>query len=211
MSDALRAAFQAGLSPAPGPACPPPEELWALVRGELGPEERAARVKHSATCGPCAAALRIAVELNEPLQPPAVVRPPWAWRLPRLGLVAAAMAAALIGVVVPIVARRAAPEIHERGPVGSQMRSLVPPGPRPRSGLRLAWSAQAGALRYQVTLATPDLAVLFEKQGLSETQVLVPEKALAGLPPRARLVWRVEAVLADGQTMGSPAFELSLE
>jgi hypothetical protein len=53
--------------------------------------------------------------------------------------------------------------------------------------------------------------VLFQKQGVSTTRVEVPDAALTSVPPGAHLVWEVEAILADGRAIKSPAFDLTLE
>ncbi|HET9158958.1 MAG TPA: hypothetical protein VFN91_19950, partial [Myxococcaceae bacterium] len=73
------------------------------------------------------------------------------------------------------------------------------------------WSAYPGALRYRVTLASSDLRVLFQKEGVTGTRAEVPESALASVPSGGRLVWEVEAILADGRAIRSAAFDLTLE
>lgn len=203
-----RSAFLSGLSPASGPACPAPDELWRFVRGELSIERSTPLVTHSAGCSPCTSALRIALEMREASHPP-VRKQPRPWVGPAVfGVGAAAMAVAAFLVLSSGVH----PEepVRERGTSVSEIRSLLPPDARPRSGLALEWSPVAGALRYQVTLATPGLQPLFQKAGVRTPRVEIPEAVLSAQPSGAALVWRVEAVMADGRTVESPAFPLVL-
>ena len=204
----LRQQFQRSQASVDGP-CPSPEDLWALTRGEL-PRERASRVVlHSSGCARCGAAMRIALEMGERLTPAVAVPRAFPRRRWAMGLGLAAAIAATVIVVSRL--RPTDTGFHERGGAENGVRSLVPTTPRQRSKLALEWSAYPGALRYQVTLASADLHVLFQKQGVTGTRVEVPEAALASVAPGAHLVWEVEAILADGRAIKSPAFDLTLE
>jgi hypothetical protein len=207
-SDWLRQEFQRSQASVDEP-CPSPEELWALTRGEL-PQERASRVVlHSSRCARCGAAMRIALEMREQVVPAVAVPKAFPRRRWAVGLGLAAAIAATV-IFVPRL-RPTDTGLHERGGAEDGVRSLIPSTPRPRSKLVLEWSAYPGALRYEVTLASADLHVLFQKQGVAGTQVEVPEAALASVPPGAHLIWGVEAILADGRAIKSPAFDLTLE
>lgn len=208
-SDWLRTAFQGSQASVDEP-CPSPDELWAVTRGELDQGSLRTIVLHSSRCARCGSALRIAREMGEQLAPAAAfnVVP---FRRVRLGVsigLAAAIAATVI--IVPYL-RPVDSGIHERGGAPEGIRSLVPSAPRSRSGLVLEWSPYPAAVRYQVSLAAPDLRVVFQKTGVSGTRVEVPEAALASVPRGGRLVWNVEATLPDGRTVQSPAFDLVLE
>jgi hypothetical protein len=208
-SDWLRREFQRSQATNLDEPCPAPEDLWALTRGELPQEKASQVVLHSSRCARCGAALRIALEMGEPLAPAVAVVKQFPRRRLAAGLgLAAAIAATL--VVVPRL-RPADTGLHERGGAEDGVRSLVPSTPQARSKLVLQWSAYPGALRYQVTLASTDLHVVFQKQGVTATRVEVPEPALASVPPGAHLVWEVEAILADGRAIKSPAFDLTLQ
>jgi hypothetical protein len=152
----------------------------------------------------------MALEMGKELAPTAE---PNVVPLRRFRLGAAIGLAAAIAATVIIVPRLRPVDsgIHERGGAPDGIRSLVPKTPRSRSGLVLEWSPYPAAVRYHVSLAAPDLRVVFQKTGLSGTRVEVPEAALASVPHGGRLVWNVEATLPDGRTVQSPAFDLVLE
>lgn len=207
--DWLQSTFQSSLPSAADEPCPSAEQLWGTAVGELRREEATDVVMHSARCARCASALRMALEMEGASARP--VRPARTWRLGWLGLGAAVAAALAVAVIELPRLWRPEVMVRERGAPSTGLRSLLPPGPRPRAGLALAWSSEPGALRYQVTLATLDLQVRFQKAGVTGTRVEVPESALAGLPAGSRLVWRVEAVLGDGRTVDSPGFDLILQ
>lgn len=208
-SDWLRHEFQRSQAASVDEPCPPPEELWALTRGELPPQSMSRVTLHSSRCARCGAALRIALEMGEQLVPAVAVPRALPRRRLAFGLGLAAAIAATV-VFVPRL-RPVDTGLYERGGAEDGVRSLLPSTPRPRSKLVLEWSAYPGALRYQVTLASADLHVLFQKQGVTGTRVEVPEAALTSVPPGAQLIWEVEAILADGRAIRSPAFDLTLE
>ena len=207
-SEWLRTAFQRSQVSLEEP-CPSADDLWTLTHGELSGTIARPIVLHSSRCARCGAALRIALELAEQTTRAVTARNVLPLRRVSLGL---GLAAAIAATVV-IVPRLHLPEpgVHERGGAPDAVRSLVPPTPRPRSGLVLEWSAYPGAVRYQVTVASVDLHVLFQKVVATGTRVEVPEAALASVRPGGRLIWEVEAILADGRTIKSPAFDLIIE
>jgi len=208
-SDWLRREFQRSQATSVDEPCPAPEDLWALTLGELPQAKASQVVLHSSRCARCGTALRIALEMGEQVAPVVAVPKPFPRRRLAAGLGLAAAIAATV-VVVPRL-RPADTGIHERGSAEDGVRSLVPGTPRPRSNLVLEWSPYPGALRYQVTLASTDLRVVFQRPGVTGTRVEVPETALASVPPGAHLVWEVEAILADGRAIKSPAFDLTLQ
>ena len=210
-SDWLRTAFQGSQAAGVDEPCPAPDALWALTRGELGEAQARPIVLHSSRCARCGSALRIALEMGEQMAPVFTAPKVIPIRRVRIGLglgLAAAIAATVIVLPRP---RPADPGIHERGGAPEGIRSLVPSTPRSRAGLVLEWSPYPSAVRYQVTLASSDLRVLFQKVGVSGTRVEVPEAALASVPRGSRLVWNVEATLPDGRAIQSAAFDLVVE
>jgi len=209
-NDWLRTAFQGSQESSVDDPCPPPDALWALTRGELDPARARPIVLHSSRCARCGAALRIALEMGEQLEAP--VAAPNVFPLRRRLAVGLGIAAAIAASVVVVPHLRPTDSgLHVRGGSEDGVRSLVPSAPRPRSRLVLEWSAYPGALRYRVTLASSDLRVLFQKEGVTGTRAEVPESALASVPSGGRLVWEVEAILADGRAIKSAAFDLTLE
>ncbi|MGZ6077276.1 MAG: hypothetical protein ACXWK6_05680 [Myxococcaceae bacterium] len=208
-SEWFRTAFRRSQASSLDEPCPTPEELWALTRGELARARSSPIILHSSRCARCGAALRIGLEMAEQLDGAAAGPKIIPLRRFSLGLGLAAAIAATV-LIVPYV-RSPKSEIHERGGVPDEVRSLVPSTPRSRAGLVLEWSPYPDAVRYQVTLASRDLHVLFQKVGLNGTRVEVPEAALATVPSGARLIWHVEAILADGRAIKSPAFDLVVE
>ena len=66
--------------------------------------------------------------------------------------------------------------------------------PRERFLLKWSVSAPAGAT-YGVQVSTEDLRVVASAEGLKTPEYQVPASALAGLPPGAKLFWKVDADL----------------
>ncbi len=191
---------------APGRAVPDSRGALGADAGELARASARPIILHSSRCDRCGAALRIGLEMAEQLGEPVAAPKVFPLRRFSLGLGLAAAIAATV-LIVPYL-RAPDSGIHERGGVPDGVRSLVPSTPRSRAGLVLEWSPYPDAVRYQVTLASLDLHVLFQKVGVTGTRVEVPETALATVPSGARLVWNVEATLADGRAIKSPAFDL---
>lgn len=198
--DALRTALSGDLA-ASNFGCAPPERIWAAAMGELPEPEVAALLEHSAACGACAAAWRVAGEMSIAAKPLPAAQPRRRWRA--VGAVAAAAA------ILFLVYRPKPSEPVYRGETGPQIQSLLGAGPQPRSELILRWSGPAGA-RYSVTLATKDLRQLYRASGLVKAEAPVPETAFKDLPAGAELIWRVEAVLPGGARTDSPAFLLKI-
>jgi hypothetical protein len=192
--------------------CVAPERIWDAVFGELPFAELRAITDHSVRCGDCSDALRLARELKLASAPQERAPARHSFRSSRW-LIGVALAASVAGlVVVGTNQRRNAPEPElERGVAAPQIRSALASARQSRTNLLLRWQAYPGATRYNVTLATADLQVLFQKSGLDATEVPVPAAATAGVAPGTRLVWRVEASLVDGRTVESPAFSVDVD
>lgn len=132
----------------------------------------------------------------------------------RWALVAAALLIAVIGL----------PVFLDRGPVDTPetvrslagdraIRSLVSEGlALSRADCVLSWTtAGEEAAEYDLVVATEELDLLLEVKGLEEPIFKVPEERLAAVPPGGRILWRVEATLATGETTASPTFVQRLE
>ena len=219
----LRAAFAAADAPPDPRSCPSAETIWSAVRGELPPAQLREVVDHTARCSACAEDWRLAAELNrqqaaEEEDADGVPR--------RLGNVVhgrfgrwrplAAAAALAAGLLISIgVYHRGSfhpqePAYREASHAG--IRSLVPAGAAlPRKAAVLRWSPLEGATGYDVQVSTDDLKSVAAAKGLSAAQYRISEGALASLPHGTKLLWRVDALRADGSHQASPTFTTPLE
>jgi hypothetical protein len=208
----LRAAFASRSGQAPGPACPAPERLWSAARGERPPAEVRPLVLHLAECGACAEAWRLAREVDAPAPSPAAATRPRpagpAWI--RWGALAATVVLAAGAAIALRQRSEPAPEFREgmRGGI----RSLVPETQSlPRTRCVLRWSPGPDGTTYNLTVATAGLEKVAEARGLTAASYEVPPRALASLPPGARLLWQVEAVAPDGSRATSATFVSRVE
>lgn len=217
--EALRMAWR-GRRPGPAPSegCPPASDLWSAVRGDLPAEARRAVVDHTSSCAACAEAWRLAVALVPDPIPVAEKAPRsvLAW-LPRPGALtplatAAAVVVALAAGFWLLQGPRPGPTAEFRGAEAPVIRSLLSDGQAlPRARFRLQWSAVPEGSHYDVQVTTESLQVVASVRGLAEPAHVVPESALLPLPAGTRLLWRVEAVLPDGERVASPTFVARLE
>ena len=210
----LRRAF-ATQSHAPEPAaCPQPEKIWEAVRGELPTAQSRAVVEHMAACPSCAEDWRLAVALQKPATASNVIsaaeRFSMGRRLRTWGLAAAAVLALAVFGVQWAQQTRVEPT-YRGGEVTIQ--SLVEEGQSlPRQQFLLSWSApETPGATYDVEVSTEDLRVVASGDDLREPQFLVPANALAGLPPGARLLWKVDAELPEGGHVTSTTFVTTVQ
>jgi hypothetical protein len=199
---------------APRPDCPEPAALWEAARGQAVPGEAHLLVRHTAECPACAEAWRLAVEVGRGMAETtgltaagASVAPPrrpgtLAW----IG-VAAAVTAIAVGGAALVQRGRAVDRPLFRDSERRALRSLVPePVPLPRTRCVLRWAGGPAGARYNVEVATERLEVLDRARDLDRPEYLVPAKALAALPPGARLLWQVELRAPDGSRLTSATF-----
>lgn len=214
-----RDAFTAPAGDAPAPeTCPAPEKIWAAVRGESPADEVRTIVEHTAVCAACAEDWRLAVDFDRESSAAATTRPLAPVVRGRFGnwrpvAAAVAMAAALAIVVgIRTDLSRPAEEPGYREAQRATIHSMVPGNrPLPRRDAVLRWTPISGAVAYDLTVSTEGLKVITEAQGLRATAYRIPENSLAGLPPGAKILWRVEAVLRDGSRDSSPTFTTPLQ
>lgn len=216
----LRERFRAAAGEAERPAdCPAAERLWDALHHRLSSGECRSIIDHTARCPACAEAWRLARDISSTAATAQV-------EAERTGLgpvhgvgwrrwVPLAAAAALV-VVVGMMLRHG--HVRDDHPpqyrTGDEIaiRSLLPQGiPLARSACQLRWSAGPEGSRYTVEVANADLEVIVRSRGLESTEFTVPFDRLAGLPPGAELLWRVEAILPDGRTITTPTFIALLE
>lgn len=80
-----------------------------------------------------------------------------------------------------------------------------------RSAPVLRWSAVENAKHYKLSVTTQALEPVFERAGLTKTELEVPVDALAPVPVGAKLLWRVEASMPDGTKRRSTTFTVELQ
>jgi hypothetical protein len=211
----LRRAFGSLSQPAPAPAtCPPPETIWGAVRGELPPAQTRSVVEHMAACPSCAEDWRLAVALQRPETASKVIhaseRFTFGHRLRNWGLAAAAVLALAVVGVQFVPKNNGVPAY--RGD-GATIQSLVEEGQGlPRQQFLLRWSApETPGATYDVEVSTEDLQVVAGGDDLREPRFLVPAHVLAGLPPGARLLWKVDAELPQGGHVTSTTFVTTVQ
>lgn len=215
----LRAAFTAPAEAAPDPeTCPAPETIWSAVRGELPPHEVREVVEHTALCASCAEDWRLAADLNRQERKAAEADRPanvvyGRFRQWRPLAAAAALAAGLmlvIGIQSDDMMGPGQEPAYREGQ-RTELRSLLPEGQAlPANAAVLRWSRLEGAVSYDVQVSTEDLRVVATEEGLTATEVRLPESALAGLQPGTKLLWQVQAVFPDGIRETSETFTTTL-
>jgi hypothetical protein len=200
---AAYAAVDLPVSPA-GDGCPTTDALWLAARGQLPPAERRAVLEHLLTCPACDRDFRLArtfeAEHEEPRTVPAPPRPRFV-PPPLLAAVAAALVVAVGLLVLP------------RAPVwkGGGVDSRTPPT-LPRQGAVLTWTAvgpEGTTYDVEVRVAATD-ELIARGADLAAPAFPIPDAALAGLPPRARLRWEVTAELPYGAVEGPALFEVEV-
>ncbi len=198
-------------------SCPDPGRLWEAARGEAGGGEVRQVIEHTATCGACAEAWRLAREIGPAAEESdprrSDLRPAYQpWRVVSWG---AGAAAAMVLLVVGLQWRNPAepaPPVVLRGAETAVVQSLVPQGATlPRRDFVLRWEGPEGA-RYHLQVNTEDLmTVVAEAWDLEATEYRVAEESLAAVPSGSRLYWLLEARLSDGKTATPETFEVLVE
>lgn len=204
--DALRKAFAA--SPGDGGE----RDLQAVQRaldGETSPAEMRALLDRMAEDPELAEAWRLGFRLRRELRSDETASRGRA-SLRRWGLATAVAAVLAVAVVwVPRAISPPAPPVV-RGEDGA-IESLLAAGlALPRERFDLRWRAQLEAPLYEVEVLDADLVLLHRAGGLDAPRLRVPAEALAGLEPSADVLWRVEAVAADGSRYASATFRQRL-
>ena len=81
----------------------------------------------------------------------------------------------------------------------------------PRSSPLLRWSTVENARHYKLSVTTQSLKPVFERAGLTATELEIPADSLASVPVGAKLLWRVEASMPDGTKRRSTTFTVELQ
>ena len=209
----LREVFQANPHGVPpGPDCPGAERFWDAVAGNMEPAEKYRLIDHSATCSICAAAWQLAVQLRQHsggelnMLPTKTPTPVWRRRVltPLAGLAASLLIFFLLLPSSPPPIYRVDPSIHIQSLGAAKL---------PRDSCRLRWSLQPESehVRYRVQVSTASLTTVAIASDLTEPEYLIPESTLTHLPAGARLLWRVTAILPEGNRIQSETFVSFLE
>ena len=99
-----------------------------------------------------------------------------------------------------------------RDPGAGRLESLVPEDvSHSRDDVVLRWSPVGDGASYRVEVGTLDLSAVASGYELADPEFRVPASALEDLPAGATLVWKVEALLPDGDRIVSDAFLLRIE
>lgn len=93
----------------------------------------------------------------------------------------------------------------------SAIESRTEPGPMSRQAVQLRWKAPADARHYDVFVTTEGLEPVLRETGLAAPSLRIEAAKLADLPPGAKVLWRVEAVMADRTRKRSETFVLQLD
>ena len=211
-----------------------PETLWAVMRGKADPDtvaeiverlrddpalreewalaqsfaDAAEREETETETGMNVVARGVQAAEAEPAEPtPAANSGSY-----RTWLMVAAVAAA---VLLAVLLTRKEPVDYHDDP--RQMREGDAEGIKalvtttlPRSAPVLRWSAVEDAKHYKLSVTTQALEPVFERGGLTNTELEIPADSLASIPVGAKLLWRVEASMPDGTKRRSTTFTVEL-
>lgn len=184
--------------------------VWRAVSGQLPPQQLEDVVERVAKDPSWALAWRLARELRAASEEGTArrgLRLAWSRGI-RYGALAAGLVAATAAGYWYV---NRLPEPGYREPGAAAIESLVPEGQGlPRSRCVLLWTGPRGAT-YAIRATSDDLVRVHTATGLKETRYQVPESFLSAFPPKARLLWRVEARLSDGTVVAGPTFVVRLE
>lgn len=210
--DRLRTAFAAPVSgkAAPEPeACPPSDQIWLAVRGELPPDELREIVDHTAVCPSCAEDWRIAMAFEEEARTAALAALPGPERskesrtVPRRAWLAVAASIFAVFIGFQFLPSRQA---EYRGDGQAGIHSLVKGEALPREAFVLRWEPVPGAESYNVDVNNSDLDPLYHAEGLTTTACQVPARELASLLPGAKVYWKVTPVAQGGGALQFQTF-----
>ena len=190
-----------------GSTCPPAESIWESAADTLARQDNEAVVDHTAGCAACAAAWRLARELQEGAF---AERRPSAPSVSRRWFplaVAASLVLMLSGVMVLRLRDRWTEAPAYRIPEPRAITSLLSRDHvLPRSSCVLRWASGLTDARFNIRVTDEDLNPLASGDGLITGEFLVPQSALEGLPGGAKVLWRLDVLGPDGIRSSSPTF-----
>jgi len=213
-------------------SCPDTSLIWDSAAETLTGEGNESLLRHTSTCGACAASWRLARELLSEELPQmlpdetsgkpvdasgrfaeeghrrrAKSRPWW------LGLAAAAVLVLAVSFVVVQQFQTVSPtDPVYRSPSGGGLAAGIDPAaPLPLDEVVLRWSGAPDGATYDVRVTTDRLAPLHRAFGIKQAEHRVPQEVLADLLPGAVILWTVTAHLPDGRRWTSNSFRATVE
>ena len=230
--DRLREGFASARNIVAEPdACPDASLIWDSAAETLAGDLNESLLRHTASCGACAASWRLAREMlsdglaqaapeegsakpldgssrfAEGLRRTAGSRPWW------LGLAAAAVLLLAVSFVAIQQFRPLGPTeaTYRTTPGGGLATEIDPTAPLPRDDVTLRWSGAPGDATFDLRVTTDRLASLHRAFGIEQAEYRIPENDLADLPPGAVILWTVTAHLPDGRRWTSVSFRATVE
>lgn len=209
--DELQEIFQQmPAQPTNAESCPPPEQLWAAVRGELDATTTRQVVAHTSICGSCAEAWRLGRQLVREAPGSEAVRQPSPATSRVLLRLAAGLAALGLALTLLWPTLRPQDSVPRNGSGDSITSRLAEDAVLPRQDPELRWSGPEEA-RFRLWVTTEQLQILVQAENLDTPEYRLPADLLADLPAGTTLLWQVEATLPDGTLLASPTFRARLE
>lgn len=195
--------------------CPAPDRIWSAVRLELSLAERLEVIDHIAECPACAEAWRMAVELGAGETSPATAFRGWTANIRWMVWPSVAAAAILLVLGIRFAGMPGArqPQVDPivRDPItDTLLPRMTESASLPREQFWIRWSAGPSGARYDLLVTTPELEVIADARGLLDPEYRVAPERLKGLASGTRLLWRVVAHAADGGTVSSRTYEVSV-
>jgi hypothetical protein len=208
-------------------SCPDASLIWDSAAERLTEDENESLLRHTVTCGACAASWRLAREmLNEALpvetsgdpvdassrfasgrRPAGRPRPLW------FGLAAAAVLVLAVSFVAVQQFQTIGPTepAYRMTPRGEIRAGVDPAAPLPRDEMVLRWSGAPDGTTYDLRVTTDRLAPLHRAFGIERAEYRIPGNAFADVPSGAVILWTVTAHLPDGRRWSSVSFRATVE
>ncbi len=188
------------------------EKIQRAVDGRLSRRELLALADRTADEPGLALAWRLALELHRRLGPSVAPEPlpvrPRVRRWPRAAVAGLAVA---VSVILAVWLAQPSLSVKRGRPQPAITTGLADGATLPRAHFELVWRAPFEPARYDVDVLDEELKVIYRVQGIRETRLIVPAEALAGVPAGGTVLWRVEALGPNGNSVLSPTFVQRLE
>jgi len=204
-----------------GNACPSRDALLDSAMEELDGRANESVILHLGECTSCATQWRLARECarfiaNDAATGGEVVarrRSPWVRRgwIP-LAAAAAVLVVAVVGLSLLRQSSRGTIEPIYRAQAEDWLVSEIPEDAvLPRDACVLRWAAGPDGTLYDLNVTGAGLEPLVWIRGLEQPEYRIEPEVLEGLPPGAKILWRVKAQLPDERRVMSPTITTALE
>ena len=224
-TERLRVAFAARRVSLADDVCPESAELFDAGHGQLPVERMNAVIDHVTRCAECAEAWRLLLAIDG-----LALKSVHAAGAPReqggsvvalkraslfshrflAPLAAAAGVVLAIGLLVTYLPHSPPDAPQYRANAAADVPKSLVGTELPRSKLLLRWSGSATDASYTLRVMTTSLEPILIKEGLRQTEYLVPASALAGMAADGELLWQVEALLPGGRRETSQSYVLKV-